>query len=187
MKSYKDQRGSTILMAVVAVVILAGLYLVFIQSQKVDNNQSVDQMMDQEKEGVMENDDQDSIMKDDSDEQMMKNEEDSMMKDDQQSSAGSYLDYSLAAYNAASDQKRVLFFHATWCPTCKAANIEISSNLDQIPAGVVILKTDYDTEVALKKKYNITYQHTFVEVDAYGEVITQWNGGGIDEIKSKVL
>ena len=93
-----------------------------------------------------------------------------------------YITYSKSNYDANVSKKRVLFFHAVWCPTCKIANEEFNGNLDKIPEGVVLIKTDYDTETELKKKYNITYQHTFVLVDDEGNEIKKWNGGGIEEL-----
>jgi len=112
---------------------------------------------------------------------------DSMMEADvMMADAGVYTDYSEAAFEAASDKKRVLFFHATWCPDCKAANAEILKMADKIPSDVVIFKTDYDTQKALKQKYGVTYQHTFVLVDAEGEAITKWNGGDFAMLLGKV-
>lgn len=93
-----------------------------------------------------------------------------------------YLDYSNEAFDAAKNKKRVYFFHAKWCPSCKAANAEFIGNLDKIPTDVVLFKTDYDTEVALEKEYSVTYQHTFVYVDAAGKEIKKWNGGGVAEL-----
>lgn len=95
-----------------------------------------------------------------------------------------YIDYSPSVYESAKDKKRVLFFHAKWCPTCKAANEEFSRMSDKIPSDIILIKTDYDTETELKKKYAITYQHTFVQLDAGGNEITKWNGGGINELIS---
>lgn len=93
-----------------------------------------------------------------------------------------YIDYTKEAFDTAFGSKRVIFFHAKWCPTCKAANIAFTSNVSQIPEGVVIFKTDYDTESELKKKYGITYQHTFVQVDTSGNELAKWNGGDIKEL-----
>lgn len=90
----------------------------------------------------------------------------------------SYVDYSPTAYAQAIGKKRVLFFHASWCPTCKEANTDFTSNSSNIPDGVVVFKTDYDTQQDLKEKYGITYQHTFVQVDDQGAEVTKWNGGG---------
>jgi len=71
----------------------------------------------------------------------------------------------------------VLFFHASWCPSCKALNSDIEKNVGAIPAGVTILKTDYDKETELKKKYGVTTQHTLVQVDKDGNLIKKWSGG----------
>lgn len=95
-----------------------------------------------------------------------------------------YITYSPQAIAQATENggKAILFFHATWCPTCRAANEDILSRLDEIPSNITIIKTDYDTYDELKRKYNITYQHTFVQVDSQGNEITTWNGGDVDEI-----
>ena len=63
-------------------------------------------------------------------------------------------------------------------------NEEFNANLDRIPEDVIVLKTDYDSQKELKKKYGITYQHTFVLVDDEGNEIKTWNGGGIEELIS---
>jgi len=100
---------------------------------------------------------------------------------------GQYVEYSQTAYASAQGQKRVLFFHAGWCPTCIAANNAFNRSLDQIPSGVVLLKTDYDSESALKSRYGITYQHTFVQVDDDGNELAKWNGGDIDELIDNLI
>lgn len=96
-----------------------------------------------------------------------------------------YQPYSKAAFDAARGMRRVLFFHATWCPTCKAADANITKNLAGLPKNVVVFKTDYDRETALKRQYGITSQHTFVLVDAQGRALTKWSGGGLREIVAK--
>ena len=70
----------------------------------------------------------------------------------------------------------VLFFHASWCPSCRGLNKNIEENLGAIPAELSILKLDYDTETELKKKYGVTFQHTLVQVDADGNLIKKWSG-----------
>lgn len=112
--------------------------------------------------------------------------EDSMM-DSSMEKPGSYVPYTPQSYADAAGEKRVLFFHAPWCPTCKVANEQFSAKPDQIPAGVVLLKTDYDKETELKKKYGITYQHTFVQIDDQGNEITKWSGGDIEALKDNLL
>ena len=97
-----------------------------------------------------------------------------------------YMIYSPAAFESATSQKRVLYFHASWCPVCRPIDIEFQQKADQIPSGVVVFKTDYDSESKLKNKYAITYQHTFVQVDSEGNEITKWNGGGLSEVIARV-
>lgn len=93
-----------------------------------------------------------------------------------------YQPYTKAAYDKAMSMQRVLFFHATWCPNCKAADADITKNLATLPKNTVIFKVDYDKETALKKKYGITMQHSFVLVDAKGKALKKWAGGGMKEI-----
>lgn len=92
----------------------------------------------------------------------------------------------IVADSVSQGKKVVLFFHAAWCPTCKATEQDILNRLNEIPEDIVIVKTDYDTYTQLKEKYGITYQHTFVQVDGEGNQITIWNGGDLDEIIKNV-
>lgn len=93
--------------------------------------------------------------------------------------AENYSAYSEAALATAQQNgQAVIFFHADWCPSCKAGHQDILSNGGDIPADVTILKADYDTETDLKQKYGVTAQDTFVLVDANGELVKKWNGGG---------
>ena len=92
-------------------------------------------------------------------------------------SAGAYVAYSSNKLAMAETGQVVLFFHASWCPSCRALNSDIESNIDAIPEGITILKTDYDKETELKKKYGVTTQHTLVQVDNDGNLIKKWSGG----------
>ncbi len=78
--------------------------------------------------------------------------------------------------------KIVLFFNASWCPTCRALDKELKANTAKIPAGTTILSVDYDTSTELKKKYGVTTQHTLVQVDKTGNKINTWKGGNLDTI-----
>lgn len=100
--------------------------------------------------------------------------------------SGTYTAYSASALATAQTGKTVLFFHAGWCPTCRAADADITAGAATIPAGVTILRTDYDKEVALKQKYGVTTQHTFVEVDKNGAMVQKWSGGNLAGIVAKV-
>jgi thiol-disulfide isomerase/thioredoxin len=109
-----------------------------------------------------------SMMEKESDPVMM--EKDSMMK------KGSYESYAPEKLAHADSGKVVLFFRASWCPTCRTLDADIRAHLADIPVGTVILDVDYDTSVPLRQKYGVTYQHTFVQVDAQGNTIVKWAG-----------
>lgn len=70
----------------------------------------------------------------------------------------------------------ILFFHADWCPSCRALENDINANLSSIPDGVSIQKIDYDTATDLKKKYGVVRQHTLVQVDESGNLIKTLTG-----------
>jgi thiol-disulfide isomerase/thioredoxin len=95
---------------------------------------------------------------------------DSMMKD-----VGSYEPYDQSKLALAKTGPVVLFFHAAWCPDCRAIEKDILSS--SIPKGLTILKVDYDSSQELKKKYGVTIQHTFVKVDSDGKMLKKWSGG----------
>lgn len=75
---------------------------------------------------------------------------------------GSYIDYSEEALADAQGQK-VLFFHAPWCPQCRAIEADIKS--EGTPAGYTIIKVDYDSNQELRAKYGVRLQTTFVRID----------------------
>lgn len=90
--------------------------------------------------------------------------------------AGSYIDY--ADYQsdpqAFAGGDVVLFFNASWCPTCQEAvkNLEPAD----FPDGLTVVSVDYDSNLDLRKKYGVTTQHTFVQVNPEGEEITKFTG-----------
>lgn len=119
---------------------------------------------------------------------MQKNDGAMMQKDDvMMASKGSYKVYSPEKLAMAQDGKVVLFFKASWCPTCRALDADIKANMTAIPSGVTILEVDYDTSGDLKKKYGVTMQHTLVQVDAAGNLISKWSGGNtLASVNSKI-
>lgn len=96
---------------------------------------------------------------------------------------GSYSDYEASKLSNAEHGTVILFFNANWCPTCVAANKNFSGSTP--PDGLTVLKVDYDDSTELKRKYGVTYQHTFVQVDKTGKLIKKWNGSkSYDELLS---
>ncbi len=70
--------------------------------------------------------------------------------------------------------KVVYFFHAPWCPTCRATEKAIAR--DGIPAGLTVVKVDFDSEDDLRRQFGVTTQHTFVQVDPSGAELARWTG-----------
>lgn len=108
------------------------------------------------------------------------------------SNNGEYVEFENGILENYTNIKRVLFFYANWCPTCKPADAEFSKNLSKIPEGIVVIRVNYndnqtDTdEESLAKMFSITYQHTFVQIDENSQEIAKWNGGGITELLSNI-
>ena len=95
----------------------------------------------------------------------------SVASDNTQGRGGVYADYSEQAILATSGTK-ILFFHAPWCPQCR--EMEASINENGVPTGVTVFKVDYDSNQALRKKYGVTLQTTFVKVDDDGNKIASY-------------
>lgn len=84
---------------------------------------------------------------------------------DTATSAGTYVDYSDTAI-ASAQGRTFLFFHASWCPICRTLDSDILAS--GVPAGVTIIKVDYDSSQDLRQQYGVTQQTTIVEVDTAG-------------------
>lgn len=113
------------------------------------------------------------------------NEDTKVLEPSSEASAGSYVDYSEEKV-ANTKGNKVLFFYASWCPTCKALDQNIRAGV--VPEGLTIFKVNYDTERDLAKKYGVTYQHTLVQVDKNGEQINKWAGSyTIDQIVDELI
>lgn len=101
--------------------------------------------------------------------------------------AGSYEPYGPEKTANAGNGKVILFFRASWCPTCRTLDADIRKNQAAIPAGVTILDVNYDDSVPLRQKYGVTYQHTLVQVDAMGNQIVKWTGSpSLADLLSKI-
>jgi thioredoxin 1 len=85
-----------------------------------------------------------------------------------------YLAYSPSVL--ADGRTKVLFFHAGWCPVCRAAEADLQSWYGVGAPGISTYKVDYDAETDLKARYGVTYQHTFVKVDGQGNVVQSIQG-----------
>jgi thiol-disulfide isomerase/thioredoxin len=82
---------------------------------------------------------------------------------------GAYVDYADGAIEATAGPK-VLFFHASWCPQCRALDEELRAQ--GAPDGLTVFKVDYDSRTDLRQKYGVTLQTTVVFVDDRGELVS---------------
>ena len=182
--------NKSILIGVVAIVIVGGALFVFSSPsgkdaamQKEEVMQKNDTAMEKKDGKVMEKTDatvmqkKEGVVMEKKDDVMTQKDEGVMMdKDDAMMKAGSYEAYSAGKIAKAATGDVVLFFHASWCPTCRAVDSDINARRKDIPASLTILDVNYDDSSALKAKYGVTYQHTFVQVDAQGNQIKKWQG-----------
>ena len=106
-------------------------------------------------------------------------ESDESMEEDSQAMAseGAWIDRAAyeadpAKYHAAGDV--VLFFNASWCPTCRTT--VQSLDRDGTPAGLTVVSVDYDNSSDLRSTYGVTVQHTFVQVDGSGNELAKFTG-----------
>lgn len=99
-----------------------------------------------------------------------------------------FRDYNVSDVAYARDGNVVLFFAASWCPTCTKLEADIKNNLSSINPNLLILRVDYDSNPELKSKYGITYQHTLVQIDHTGEELSKWYGSiDLASLQSKVI
>ena len=91
---------------------------------------------------------------------------------------GSYISYESyeSAPNLYENSEVILFFNASWCSTCKVARDNFEASLDQIPADLAIVVVDFDNSDDLRKRYGVTLQHTFVQIDSNGDALKKWSG-----------
>lgn len=100
-------------------------------------------------------------------------------------SAGRYVDYSADGIKSEGYDVTILFFHAPWCPECRAFDMEIKQGT--VPQGIQILKIDYDSSQDLRQKYGITIQSSFVRVDKDGSEQKSWTGYGKEKSVDAII
>lgn len=78
----------------------------------------------------------------------------------------------------------VVFFYAAWCPNCRATVTELNARWDEVRPGLTLVIADYDKEQALKARFGVTYQDTFVLLDKTGNGVDVWNSGGVNGLNA---
>jgi len=80
-----------------------------------------------------------------------------MMKND-------FKPYTAMAHRAAQDegQLSLVFFHAPWCPVCRAQEPKVLARLNGEFKNIVPFKIDYDSNMELRKAMHVTKQSTLI-------------------------
>ncbi len=174
-----------IAIVVVALVVIAGIYFAVTRKPVMTEPSPMGDAM-------MKKDEAPDAMMDsgkDSAENNAMDKSEPMKDDGKMMAAGTYEDYSAdkVALADQKDNKVVLFFHADWCPICRAIDAEINASKTALPAGVHLLKVDFDTATALRQKYGVTSQYTFVQVDGKGNVLKKWSASSLAQVLSPII
>ncbi len=85
-----------------------------------------------------------------------------------------YQNYSAdkVAAAVAAGKKTVLFFHATWCPSCVALDNSIVEDLYLVDSNTAIFKANFD-DSSLSAQYGIKEKHTLIALDWSGSEIAR--------------
>lgn len=140
--------------------------------------------MESQNNAVMESSDDAMMLEDEEGESMMK--DDVMEKEGEviekndtammEKTAGDFVVYEETDISSL-EGNIVLDFSAPWCPSCRTFKSDVEANLGNIPGDMTLVLVDYDTNKELRKKYGVTTQHTFVQIDAQGNELQKWSGG----------
>lgn len=148
--------------------------------KKWNGSLTIDDIIEQISEDTIMEDDSD-VMEKDGEVMMDKSEEGVVME--KVELTGTYAEYDSSL--VGKSESTVLAFFAAWCPSCVAADTSISAA--DVPDGLSILKVDFDSATDLRQEYGVTSQHTFVQVDAEGNLMKKWVGGTtVDDVVERI-
>jgi thiol-disulfide isomerase/thioredoxin len=80
--------------------------------------------------------------------------------------------YTPEAFKAAmgAGKTTLVFFHAPWCPVCKAQEPKVKAHLNGDHKDVVAFKVDYDSNMALREALKVDKQSTLILYQGMKEV-----------------
>ncbi len=89
-----------------------------------------------------------------------------------------------------ADKPVALHFHADWCPTCKAQEKVLQTLKSEPGLDLTVLVANYDIEKALKERFKIRGQSTFVVLRGEkerGRVVGETSAAGIRTLLKTAL
>jgi thiol-disulfide isomerase/thioredoxin len=91
---------------------------------------------------------------------------------DQMSQMNDLKPYTAEAVKSAMGEGKttLLFFHAPWCPVCKAQEPKVKAHLNGAHKNVVAFKVDYDSSIALRKELKVDKQSTLILYQGMKEI-----------------
>lgn len=93
-----------------------------------------------------------------------------------------YQDYSPSVVSNAfnRNQKVILFFYASWCPSCRSLHNQLLSAT--MPSDALIVRVNYDHSNELQQQYGVKTQHTLVRIDTGMNIIDFKQGLDLDGV-----
>lgn len=101
-------------------------------------------------------------------------------KDAQAAGNGAYVT-GVTDAQLGNGMNKVLFFHAGWCPYCKAHDASLQEWYAAGDVPISTYKVDYDSSLALRSLYGVLSQDTFVLVDGNGAKVRDISGYPSDD------
>lgn len=89
-----------------------------------------------------------------------------------------------------ADKPVALHFHAEWCPTCKAQEKVLQALKAEPGLDLTVLVANYDTEKALKQRFKVRGQSTFVVLHGQqerGRAVGETSAAGIRSVLKTAL
>lgn len=70
----------------------------------------------------------------------------------------------------AEGKTTLLFFHAAWCPVCRAQEPKVMAHLNGEHRDVVAFKVDYDSNMPLRQELKVDKQSTLILYQGMKEI-----------------
>jgi thiol-disulfide isomerase/thioredoxin len=89
-----------------------------------------------------------------------------------------YIAFTSEQFVKAQAEKRpiLLYFWAAWCPICRVEEPGIIAAVESMNAPVAGFRVNFDTESAMKRSFDVGYQHTTIILNARGEEMSRFFG-----------